>query len=68
MQWLLAEVRAELGEEAYAAAWQAGRALSLDEAIAEAEGMLADLGLAPPAPEPGAAWSSGSSAASPPAR
>jgi DNA-binding CsgD family transcriptional regulator/tetratricopeptide (TPR) repeat protein len=33
---VLAAARAGLGEEAYAAAWQAGRALSLDEAVAEA--------------------------------
>jgi hypothetical protein len=29
-----AAVRAALGEEAFAAAWEAGRAMSLDEAIA----------------------------------
>jgi hypothetical protein len=33
---LVARTRAALGEEAFAAAWEAGCALSLDEAIHEA--------------------------------
>jgi len=33
----VATVRAGLGEEAFTAAWAAGRALSLDQAVAEAE-------------------------------
>ncbi len=33
---ILAEARAALGEDAFAAAWAAGQALTLDEAIAEA--------------------------------
>ena len=32
----LAAARAQLGEEAFAAAWAAGRALTLEQAIAEA--------------------------------
>lgn len=37
-QGRLAAARAALGDEAFAAAWQAGRALSWDEAVAEALG------------------------------
>jgi len=33
---ILAEVRAQLGEDAFAAAWEAGRALPLEQAIEEA--------------------------------
>ncbi len=33
---IVATVRAQLGEEAFAAAWEAGRAMTLDDAIAEA--------------------------------
>jgi non-specific serine/threonine protein kinase len=36
-----AEARAALGEEAFAAAWQAGRALTLEQALAEAERVIA---------------------------
>jgi hypothetical protein len=34
----VAEGRAALGEEAFAAAWAAGRAMSIDDAVAEALG------------------------------
>ena len=40
---VLAEVRAGLGETAFAAAWESGRALALDEAIAEALAFTDDL-------------------------
>ena len=35
---LVATARAQLGEEAFAAAWAAGRALTLEQAVAEALG------------------------------
>jgi len=35
----LEEIRASLGDEAYTAAWNAGRALTLEQAIADALGM-----------------------------
>jgi predicted ATPase/transcriptional regulator with XRE-family HTH domain len=39
----IASVRGQIGAEAFAAAWAAGQALSLDQAIAEALGDLAEL-------------------------
>ena len=39
----VAETRAALGEAAFAAAWQAGRALPLDEAVADALGLADEL-------------------------
>ncbi len=41
-QQVLADVRARLGEQAFAAASEAGRALSQDEAVAEARAVIAE--------------------------
>lgn len=41
------ETRASLGEEVFAAAWAAGQALSLDEAITEAQALAESLAAAP---------------------
>jgi predicted ATPase/class 3 adenylate cyclase len=38
LEWFVATARAQLGEEAFAAAWAAGRALTLEQAVAEALG------------------------------
>jgi len=48
----LASLRATLGEPAFTAAWEAGRALSLDEAIAEALALADALARGAPAPPP----------------
>ena len=61
---LVARVRAGLGEDAFAAAWAAGRALPLDQVVAEAAQLAADLaadpaGAATPAEEPSAAERAG---------
>jgi non-specific serine/threonine protein kinase len=45
----LAAARSTLGEEAFAAAWAAGKDLSLEQAVAEAQTVTADAGRAAPA-------------------
>ena len=36
LEWLIAAARAQLGDDAFAAAWEAGRAMPLEQAIEEA--------------------------------
>jgi predicted ATPase/DNA-binding CsgD family transcriptional regulator len=55
---LAAAARASLGEAAFAAAWEAGRALTLDEAVAEARAEAAQTG-DPPSPPAGVASTAG---------
>ena len=50
-----ADVRAALGDDAFAAAWDAGRALSADEAVAEAAALATPTTGAPPQPRQSAA-------------